>query len=73
MDRMVIVTVDTLAEILKDYVGEENLPSNAWVTQLLVKPSEQGKFAINFESPDIKPDTPALNVNFGIKRVWGAS
>lgn len=70
MQRMVIVTVDTLAEVLKDYLGEENVPTDATVVTLLVNKSEQGKFALTLESDDWNKDLSALVVDFQVKRYF---
>ena len=71
MQRMVIVTVDTLVEILKDYLGEENVPRDATVERLLVKPNEKGKFAFVVESPGIKQGGQAVVADFQLRRVYG--
>lgn len=70
MKRMVIVTVDTLVEILKDYLGEEEMPGDARVETLLVKPNEKGKFAIRVASERFEQDQAAMVVDFDIKRVY---
>lgn len=70
MRRMVIVTVDTLVEVLKDYLGEENVPRDAQVVRMLVKPAEQGKFAIVIDSPSIPYDAPAVTADFQVKRFY---
>ena len=71
MKRMVIVTADTLAEILKDYLGEGNIPRDAQVVGLLVKPSEQGRFALRVESPEIVGEDGGVVADFAVKRFYG--
>ena len=69
--RMVIVTIDTLLEILKDYLGPQRVPGDSKPTRLLVKPSEQGRFCIEFESDELAEGLPALQVNYENRRVYG--
>jgi|WetSurMetagenome_2_1015567.scaffolds.fasta_scaffold372312_1 hypothetical protein len=70
MQRLVVITVDTLLEVLKDYCGAEGIPDDAQVETLLVNPAEKGKFALNVSSPQFREDMPALNVEFMLKRVY---
>jgi len=49
--RYIVITIDTLAEMLKDYVADEqDIPADAMPVRLLVKPTEQGKLAIEMFS-----------------------
>lgn len=66
--RMIVVTLDTLAELLKDYLGPDYLPADARATRLLVNPQENGKLALEVMSPGIKPDAKPLFAHFDIKR-----
>ena len=68
--RFVIVTIDSLAELLKDYCGQEDLPASAQPIKLLLKPTEHGKLAILMESDEWKADMPPLSVNFQLKRIF---
>lgn len=68
--RMLIITVDTLLEIIKDYLGEDNVPRDAMVSKLLVKPSEQGRFAIEVVSESMKEGLAPLNVHFDMRRIY---
>ena len=69
--RMVVVTIDTLVEIMKDYLGPEILPTSARPVTLRVNPAEQGKFAVVVESPDLPYSDTAMHVNYRNKRVFG--
>jgi len=71
--RFVIVTIDTLSELLKAYVTEEDLPATAQPLKMYMKPDEPGRFAIEFEDLDWKEGLPPLAVNFHIKRMHGVS
>lgn len=68
--RVVIVTIDTLVEILRDYLGTDEVPTDAKPITLRVNPAEKGKFAIVLEGPSIKADTMS-NVHFDLRRVSG--
>jgi len=69
--RYIMLTIDTITELIKDYVGLEELPDDARPIRMLFKPTEQGKLAIEMISDTwTKPQDP-INVNFKIKRVYG--
>lgn len=66
--RYILLTIDTIAELIKDYCGEE-IPEDAMPTGLRVKQSEQGKLALEMTSNHWKSDNLApLHINFRIKR-----
>lgn len=70
-ERHIILTIDTIAELLKDYMGEEEMPTDAMPIKLLMNTGTPGKLALEFESPTWKAGLPDLNVNFNIRRVYG--
>ena len=70
--RYVILTIDTISDIFKDYLSEEDLPTNAQPVKMYVNPSSPGRFAIEFECLDWASGLPPLNVNFHIKRVFAS-
>lgn len=71
MTRKIMIPVDSILALMKDYTkGEGSIPDNAVPISLQVKPSEKGMFGVVVESPDFKDDTP-LRVEFDIKRVYG--
>lgn len=70
-ERHVVVTIDTIAELFKDYLSEADLPTNAVPMKLLFKPGEKGKLALEMFSLDWQDGLPPLAVNFDIKRVYG--
>ena len=72
-DRLIYITHQTILELLKDYLGEENIPANAKTVNFLFKPNERGALAIEFESPDIKGGQASLVANFDVKRNFGIS
>ena len=67
-ERFVIVTIDTIVELFKDYCGED-IPADAMPIRLLVRPEEKGRLAIELVSDSFKPDSPSLVVNFRNKRI----
>lgn len=69
--RMVIITVESLVEIMKDYLGPDNLPEDAKVVSLKVNLNEKGRFAIEVTSPNIKYTDVAMDVNYRLRRVFG--
>ncbi len=73
-ERYIVITIDTLAEMLKDYVADEaDIPADAMPVRLLVRPTEQGKLAIEMFSDSYKGNEAPLNVRFEIKRVFSVS
>jgi hypothetical protein len=71
--RMVILTIDTMGELLKDYLGGDNVPTDAVAQRLLINPQENGKLALELASPNIKRDAKPIYVNFDIKRIYNVS
>jgi len=67
-ERFVIVTIDTIVELLKDYCGQD-IPADAMPLRLLLRPEEKGRLAIELTSHEFKPDSPSLVVNFRSKRI----
>lgn len=68
--RYLLVTIDTISEILKDYIAnEQDLPADATPIAMQVHPTSK-KLAITFASPSLKENSLPLNVNFDIKRVY---
>jgi len=72
-ERYVIVTIDTIAELFKDYCGEQDIPADAMPTKLLFKPNDKGRLAIQMVSDSWTKDLPPLNVSFAIRRVHTTS
>jgi hypothetical protein len=69
--RYIMLTIDTITELIKDYVGLEELPEDARAIKLMFKQTEQGKLAIEMISDTWTTEQPAINVDFRIKRVYG--
>jgi hypothetical protein len=68
--RKIIIPIDAIMEMFKDYCKDTNdIPADAVPLSLQIKPNERGMFAILAESEQWKDDTP-VRVNFDIKRVF---
>lgn len=70
MKRTIVLPVDALLAIVKDYTKESHdIPADAKPVSLQIKPTEQGMFGLMVESPGFKDDSP-IRVAFDIKRVF---
>ena len=70
MKRKIIVPIDSIMALLKDYTKDTgDIPADTMPLSLMVNPAEKGMFAIQAESPSWKDDTP-IRINFDIKRVY---
>jgi hypothetical protein len=70
-ERYVVLTIDTIGELFKDYVGPEELPWDAKPLKLIFKPTEMGRLALIMDSAYWTEGMPDININFDIKRVYG--
>lgn len=68
-ERYVVVTIDTIAELFKDYCGPEDIPPDAMPTKLLFRPADRGRLAIQMVSDSWAEGLPPLNVSFTIRRI----
>lgn len=69
--RICIVTIDTLAELFKDYVNNpDDIPLDTMPVKLMLKPTEQGKLAIEMFSDSYKGTELPLNIHFDIRRIY---
>jgi hypothetical protein len=68
-DRRVLITIDTIACLFKDYINSEDLPLTAKPIKLLFKPTEKGKLALLFTSDLWDGPQRDYQVQFGIKRI----
>lgn len=69
--RFLLLTIDTISELLKDYVdNEEDIPSDAMPIKMMFKPTEQGKIGLVMVSDHFKDGAPPILVRFDIKRVF---
>jgi hypothetical protein len=71
--RKIIIPVDSILELFKSYTAENHeIPMDAKPTALMVKPGEQGKFAIRATSEEWAQNLPPLQINFDIRRIFSA-
>ena len=68
--RRIIISIDDILNIFKDYCGAEDIPTDAMPVQLLLKPNELGALAIVAESAGWAEGLPPLSINFRLKRVY---
>lgn len=70
--RVVIFTAETLARLLQDYLGEENIPLEAKLVGMRYRQDLQGRIELTLESPDFKPDpkTDEFMVQFQLRKAF---
>lgn len=73
LERTVVISIDSLMEIFKAYVGPEDLPVDAKPLKLQFKPGEGNRLAILAESEEWTGREAPLVVAFDLKRVYGIS
>jgi len=69
-DRRILITIDTIAELFKDYLTPEDLPTDAMPVKMLLKQNEAGKLAILMVSDDFPEQAPPYHVRFDIKKIY---
>lgn len=69
--RYIMLTIDTITELIKDYVGLEELPEDARAIKMMFKPNESGKLAIEMISDSWTETQTPIDINFKIKRFYG--
>lgn len=67
--RMVILTVDTIGALLRDYIGEA-IPQTATSLRLEFSAKDNGKLAIIFEDDNIAENSQDIYTHFDLKRVY---
>ena len=70
--RYILLTIDTIAAILADYIDEEDLPSTAHPVKMLMNPTDK-RFAIEFIDDSWNGSEAPINVNFKLKRIFSGS
>jgi hypothetical protein len=69
--RMVILTIETICDLFRDYCGMVGFPEDAKPIKLMFNPQER-KLGIVVES-ETKMDKPMEEIKFDIRRVFGVS
>lgn len=71
VSRMVIISLDTLMEIIKDYTNGE-VPTDASPLKLLFRPTDKGRIGILTSSPSWPTnESGPLEVRFQMRRFYG--
>ncbi len=68
--RTVIVTAETILALMKDYLGAENVPSDAAVTGFRYARNDKGRLAIEVYSENWPTDKPGFEVRFDLRRSY---
>lgn len=68
MERLIIVTADTMYHTLQQYLGDQ-IPEKARVTKVLYNPGERGAIRLEYTSKE-KPANPAALATFNIKKQY---
>lgn len=71
-ERYLVLTIDTISELFKDYLTEEDLPSDAQPLKLVLNPANK-LLGLEMEAPSWAEGLAPLRVAFDIKRVYGTS
>jgi hypothetical protein len=71
--RRVILTIDTIMDIFKDYATENDIPITAMPLKLLFKPTDRGRLAIEAVSDEWAKDLPPLQLNFDLRKIYSVS
>ena len=67
--RYIVITIESLGNLLKDYMGSGEISPAAAPLRMMRKPSEANKLAIEFDDPQAPAGAPPLLVHFHLKRV----
>ena len=70
-ERDVVISIESIMEILKDYLGEEDMPRDAVARSLMVNPKLENRVAILVESAEWGEELAPIEVRFVNKRVYG--
>ncbi len=70
--RRVIVDIDAIINLFKDYCGSEDIPPDTMPVKLMIRPTEMGKIGILAESAQWPIGLPPLDVKFQLKRIYSA-
>lgn len=60
-------------DLFKDYVTEEDIPSDSMPLTLFFKPTDQGKLAIEATSDSWVQGLPPLQLHFDLRKVYASA
>jgi hypothetical protein len=67
---MVITTVQSILAVLKDYLGQEYIPSDATVVKFRANPAEKGRFELLCESEEWTGLEEPIEVRVALKKTF---
>lgn len=68
--RMIIIDIDSIVALLKDYCGQVGFPTDAVPVKFMLNPQEQ-KLGLVVESEEFRGPQAAEEVKFDLRRVFG--
>jgi hypothetical protein len=68
-ERLIILPIDSILALFKDYAGLIAIPQDAKVTKLLLNPQER-KMAIEVESDSWTGPQPCEEIRFDLQRTY---
>lgn len=71
--RRILLTIDSVVEMLKDYCGQEDIPPDALPLKLMLNPKERKKLGVLVSSDTWDGELAPLLINFNIKRIYGGA
>ena len=70
--RMVIIGIDDVCRLFKDYVGQVGFPQDAMPVTFMYNPTNR-KVGIRVESESLNGDEGMEEIKFDLRRVYGVS
>lgn len=70
IERDVVVTIESVVALFRDYLGDEQIPADARPTRLMYNKNERNKLGVMVESDEWREGMAPLTVKFDIKRVY---
>lgn len=71
--RMIILRIDDLSKIIRDYMLEEDAPRDMTISKLMVNPQEKNAIGVLVESDEWDGYQGEQRVVFDLKRYYGVS
>lgn len=68
--RMVVLTIESILELFKDYIGDGAIPEDGRVVSLLYRPNDKGKLALLVESAEWVPGLEPIQARFDLQRIY---
>ena len=68
--RMIIIDIDSICSLLKDYVGQVGFPADAVPLKFMLNPQER-KLGLVVESEEFRGPQAVEEIKFDLRRVFG--